>query len=51
MVLAEAQFIVKVISKIMQNDELKNAKFHIVGHSMGGLVNYLASTLPGYPLS
>jgi alpha-beta hydrolase superfamily lysophospholipase len=35
---------------VMSQEPYKGHNFHLLGHSMGGVVNYLATTLSGFPI-
>ena len=51
MVMAEAAFVRDAILLIMSNVMYQGHPFHIIGHSMGGFVNYQAVQMPNFPVA
>ena len=41
----QARFVSRAIQLVMSQEPYKGHNFHLLGHSMGGVVNYLATTL------
>ena len=50
MIFEQAKFVSLALKSIMSRDQYKDLPFQMIGHSMGGVVNYLATTLKDFPL-